>query len=202
MRTKYTLHISKFGIDKYDPVDKEINRSGRLVAKLNKLCYRNKEEKRLKLLRELFGHFGTDSKLPNLIAYCEVGSRVYIGSRTYINNNVSFVGGGDIRIGNNCWIGPNVTFVTITHPMDSIARAKGDMEIEGITIEDDCFIGANTTILLGTYITARTVIGANSLVTKSIMRPGVYVSPRCTRLELEEENSSKLTSKVDERKSN
>lgn len=67
---------------------------------------------------------------------------------------------------------------TDTHQIDFLARRgekapkAGDkttmVQSVPVTIEDDVWIGANCQILKGVTIGARTVIGAGSVVTKSI----------------------------------
>lgn len=48
------------------------------------------------------------------------------------------------------------------------------MKFGRIKIEDNCFIGADTTILPGVTIGKNCVIGAKSVVTKSLKPNGVY----------------------------
>ena len=80
--------------------------------------------------------------------------------------------GNYVKIGGNCLI-----LDTDTHQIDFLAR-RGEKTTNGditttiqsapITIEDDVWIGANCIILKGVTIGARSVIGAGSVVTKSI----------------------------------
>lgn len=49
---------------------------------------------------------------------------------------------------------------------------------KGITIEDDCWIGSNVTILDGVTIGRGSVVGAGTLVTRSIPAGSVVVDKR------------------------
>ena len=49
---------------------------------------------------------------------------------------------------------------------------------KGITIEDDCWIGSNVTILDGVTIGKGSVIGAGTLVTKDIPADSIIVDKR------------------------
>ena len=87
--------------------------------------------------------------------------------------------GNHVNIGGNCMI-----LDTDVHQLDYMAR-RGDVNVNDnwngdgngaeqmvqtapVTIEDDVWIGANCQILKGVTIGARSVIGAGSVVTKSI----------------------------------
>lgn len=82
-------------------------------------------------------------------------------------------------IGNYVNIGANCTIMdTDVHQIDYLARrgekpfdvndVRTTVQSAPITIEDDAWIGANCTILKGVTIGARSIIGAGSVVTKSI----------------------------------
>lgn len=86
-----------------------------------------------------------------------------------------------LAIGNFVRVGGNVLFIdTDCHPIDYIYRrvdAKGKFGVDyvnslihsaPITIGDDVWIGADTTILKGVTIGDRAIIGAGSVVTKDI----------------------------------
>ncbi len=84
-----------------------------------------------------------------------------------------------LTIGNNVNIGGNCLIIdTDSHQIDFLARRgekkpqKGNLyttiQSAPIIIEDDVWIGANTIILKGVTIGARSVIGAGSVVTKNI----------------------------------
>lgn len=102
--------------------------------------------------------------------FCEVQKGVVIGSRTRVQSH-SFIC-ELVTIGESCFVGHGVMFVN-----DRFADggpARGDLrKWESTTIGDRVSIGSNVTILPVT-ICADVVIGAGSVVTRSIDRPGVY----------------------------
>ncbi len=77
--------------------------------------------------------------------------------------------GDHVRIGGNCLI-----MDTDAHQIDYLARRRGRgdktsiIKSAPISIEEDVWIGANCIILKGVTIGARSIIGAGSVVTKSI----------------------------------
>lgn len=84
-----------------------------------------------------------------------------------------------LTIGNHVNIGGGCSILdTDVHQIDYLARRRGGTKQEGkpetmvqskpVTIEDDVWIGANCIIMKGVTIGARSVIGAGSVVTKSI----------------------------------
>ena len=81
-----------------------------------------------------------------------------------------------IKVHNNVWIASNVTFIThdVIHKMLNNKERSADFQekIGCIEIEDNVFVGANTTILYNVRICANTIIGAGSLVNKSISESG------------------------------
>lgn len=77
-----------------------------------------------------------------------------------------------IEIKNNVKIGGNCIIIdTDSHSLDYIRRRDSNTDwgiAKPIVIEDDVLLGANTIVLKGVTIGARTVVGAGSVVTKSL----------------------------------
>lgn len=96
----------------------------------------------------------------------EIGEHTYIGE----GNNIR-VAGGFIRIGNNCLISQQNTFVTSNHLYEKKLLIK-DQEWTSsnnyIVIEDDVWIGANSVVLPGVTIHQGAIVAAGSIVTKDI----------------------------------
>lgn len=65
-------------------------------------------------------------------------------------------------------IGPNVTIATASHPLSPKLRDLSYQFNLPVTIGENCWLGANVTVLPGVTIGDNTVIGAGSLVTKDI----------------------------------
>jgi len=106
-------------------------------------------------------------------------NHIIIGERVAINeyNNLR-AAGGDIRIGNQCQIAQFCTLVASNHTVDTIQfiiDAPWDTSKTSIEIEDDVWIGANCVILPGVTIGRGAVIGAGSVVTKSVPAYSIYV---------------------------
>ena len=69
-----------------------------------------------------------------------------------------------VIFGKNVWVGPNVSIISMNHDIyDYNKYIKSDP----IKISDNCWIGANVTILPGVNIGHNTVVGAGAVVTKS-----------------------------------
>ena len=77
-----------------------------------------------------------------------------------------------ISIGACCNIGGNVgIWDTDFHPLDVTARRAHDVSqiaSAPIRIDDDVFVGANSMLLKGTTIGARSIVGAGAVVTRAI----------------------------------
>lgn len=98
------------------------------------------------------------------------GGTIKIGDSCFINSFSVLYGHGDLTIGNNCLIGPQVTIVPVNYGYknpDTPFRLQTPT-MKGITIGDDVWIGAGVTILDGCTIGKGCVIGAGAVLTKSI----------------------------------
>ncbi|MDX2128638.1 MAG: acyltransferase [Chloroherpetonaceae bacterium] len=98
--------------------------------------------------------------------------RIGEGSRVGIGNVLI----GPVEIGNNCILAQHVVISGLNHGYESpeIPIKLQAVKTNKITIEDDCWIGANVSIAAGVTIGKHSVVGAGSTVTKSI--PPLHVA--------------------------
>lgn len=100
----------------------------------------------------------------------EVGNDFFAGPFLYMNTNKI----SSIIIGDDVMIGPSVKIISGNHIIDYIhgpmnqTPPKKQGHDKGIIIESDVWIGVNTIILDGAYISEGAVIGAGSIVNKFI----------------------------------
>ena len=73
-----------------------------------------------------------------------------------------------VDIGNMVLFGPNVQIYTATHPLEYAIRREWLEAAKPITIGSDVWVGGSAVICPGVTIGPRSVIGAGSVVTKSI----------------------------------
>lgn len=127
-------------------------------------------------LEGLFGKVGKSVVvLPPVMV--DVGFNIEIGDDSFINTNSTLLDTYPIKIGAGVQIGPNCALYPVGHPIkasDRIIRNEAGERVGGITtgapivIEDDVWIGGNVIVLPGVAIGARSMIGAGSVVTKSV----------------------------------
>lgn len=124
------------------------------------------DSKKKEILNEILGYdVNADILSPVTFDY---GYRTSIGHGTFININCYFMDGGTIEIGNNVFIGPSCGFYTANHALDIKARNAG-MEIAlPIKVGDNCWFGANVSVMPGVTIGSGCVIAAGSVVTKDV----------------------------------
>lgn len=100
--------------------------------------------------------------------YFDYGSYTRFGENVFVNHGCYFMDGGGITIGNNVFIGPFCGFYTANHPLDYVDRNRGLEKALPITVGDNCWFGANVTVLPGVTIGNGCVIAAGSVVSKDV----------------------------------
>lgn len=98
---------------------------------------------------------------------CDYGCNISVGENFMANFNLTILDEALVTIGNNVFIGPNVSIFTACHPIDPVERNKGVEWAEPVTIGNSVWIGGDTTILPGVTIGDNVTIGAGSVVTKT-----------------------------------
>lgn len=111
--------------------------------------------------------------------HCDYGYNIHLGENFYANVGCTILDGGEVRFGDNVLLAPNVGIYTAGHAMDVAERVSGIEYAYPITIGNNVWIGADVTILPGVSIGDNTVIGAGSVVTKSIPHNVVAVGNPC-----------------------
>lgn len=116
--------------------------ASRLMGKVT--AYRTR--RRWAQLRAMGMHIGHDVNLP---------------ASTWIDTSHCFL----ISIGDHCGFGPECLILAHDAQMDEYLDAA---RIGRVVIHESCHIGARSTILAGVEIGPRTVVGANSVVSRSL----------------------------------
>jgi acetyltransferase-like isoleucine patch superfamily enzyme len=110
---------------------------------------------------------------------CLKNATIAIGKGSRLSN-VSITAKKSVLIGENVFIGDGVAiFDTDFHPLDLENRLngqKGDVhtKFDSVVIGDGVFIGTRSIILKGVKIGRRSIIGAGSIVTKSVPSDQVW----------------------------
>lgn len=92
-----------------------------------------------------------------------IGKNVKIGDRVKIQNNVSVFEG--VEVESDVFIGPSVVFTNVINPRAFIERKE---EFRKTLIKKGASIGANATIICGNTIGEYAMVGAGSVITKSV----------------------------------
>ncbi|GAA5786948.1 sugar O-acetyltransferase [Chitiniphilus shinanonensis] len=108
---------------------------------------------------------GTNAAAP---LYIGRGSNIRLGRKVFINSGSALDGGAPITIGDYTLIAPGVQVLTVTHPVDPMARQRCAFQAAPITIGQNVWIGAGVIICAGVTIGDHSVIGAGSIVTRDV----------------------------------
>lgn len=97
-----------------------------------------------------------------------VGAKLQVGNDAFINQGCFLDAHGGITIREGASIGMRCQLVTGTHHVGAAIRRAGELKMATITIGAGAWLGANVTVLPGVSIGNGAIIGAGSVVTRSI----------------------------------
>jgi maltose O-acetyltransferase len=163
----------------YEPTEKELVKlrttAHLLSQKYNKIPETN-TKKRNKIIDKLIPNKKGGIMLQGPI-YFDYGINTIIGENFYANFNFTVLDCALVTIGDNVFVGPNVSIMTPMHPYipkerNMFINDKGiptDIEYaRQIKIGNDCWIASNVVVCGGVSIGDGCVIGAGSVVTRDI----------------------------------
>lgn len=148
---------------------------------------------------------GKQCNIEGLILVYSYAGKVLIGDYCSLSPNSRIISTDNIVIGDRVLIAHNVNIIdNNSHPLNAemrhqdfiesftIGMQKHDLKAAPILIEDDVWIGHNTTILKGVTIGKGAIIGACSVVTKDVAPFTVNVGNplRVIKYLIEEDNKS------------
>lgn len=92
---------------------------------------------------------------------------VEVGVNTWIGPNVVLDGGGKLNIGSNCSISAGVQIYSHDSVRWAVSGGIEPYEYARTSIGNNCYIGPNTIISKGVTLGDRCIVGANSFVNHS-----------------------------------
>ncbi len=166
----------------YSAVDedllKELGEVREVIHRYNALAPSLQEE-RLRILKGLLGSIGDEEIIINQPFFCDYGKQIRVGKRFFANFNFTVLDEAPVTIGDDCFIGPNVSIYTACHSTDPVERNSRKEWAEPVTIGNNVWIGGSVTILPGVTIGDNVTIGAGSVVTHDIPADVVAAGNPC-----------------------
>ena len=157
---------------------KELGKVQEMIHRYNALAPSLQEE-RMSILKGLLGSIADEEIIINQPFYCDYGKQIRIGKRFFANFHFTVLDEAPVSIGDDCFIGPNVSIYTACHSTDPIERNSRRERAEPVTIGNNVWIGGSVTILPGVTIGDNVTIGAGSVVTRDIPANVVAVGNPC-----------------------
>lgn len=143
-----------------------VRRAMAITAKLNCLTFNDADEVRA-LFSELIGKQVDESFLLIPPFYTAGGNEIRVGRNVFINQNCTFYDLGGLDIGDDVMIGPNVSLITASHPLDPSQRSAVTIG-NPIVIERNVWIAAGAIVIGGVTVGENSVVAAGSVVAKNV----------------------------------
>ncbi|XWK88878.1 MAG: acyltransferase [Phormidium sp.] len=113
---------------------------------------------------------GDRTLISSFVVFRTYGGSIIIGNGCFVNSFSALYGHGNLIIGNNTLIGPQVTIVPANYGLKErdIPFREQPSTKKGIKIGENVWIGAGVTIVDGCVIGNGCIIGAGAVVTKNV----------------------------------
>jgi acetyltransferase-like isoleucine patch superfamily enzyme len=143
-----------------------VKRAMAITARLNRLTFEDAEEIRA-LFSELIGKKVDASFLLIPPFFTAGGDEIRVGRNVFINQNCTFYDLGGLDIGDDVMIGPNVSLITASHPLEPSRRRTATIG-KPIVIGRNVWIAAGATVIGGVTIGDNAVVAAGAVVTRDV----------------------------------
>lgn len=157
---------------------RELNETKDIIQQYNNLRPSDTQG-RFEILKNLIGKMADDNALIIQPFFCDYGKHIRLGKRFFANFNFTVLDEAYVTIGDDCFIGPNVSIYTACHSTNPIERNSRKEWALPVTIGNNVWIGGSVTILPGVTIGDNVTIGAGSVVVKDIRSNVIAVGNPC-----------------------
>jgi len=111
----------------------------------------------------------------NLLIAVRKNAKLTIGKNCFFNRNCSIIVRKNISIGSECMFGENIKMYDHNHLISSQGASRKEYDSQSLVIGNNCWIGNDVNIFMGSEIKERSIIGAMSLVNKKLSETGIYL---------------------------
>ena len=150
-----------------DPQLTRDRENARTLTRLFNQTVETDYDKRVELLKELFGSTGKSIYIEPTFR-CDYGYNIHAGNNFYANFDCVILDVCEVRFGENCFVGPGVHIYTATHPLDPLERAAGAEFGKPVTMGNNVWIGGRAVINPGVTVGDHVVIASGAVVTKDV----------------------------------
>lgn len=157
---------------------RELNETKDIIQQYNNLRPSDTQG-RFEILKNLIGNMADDNALIIQPFFCDYGKHIRVGKRFFANFNFTVLDEAYVTIGDDCFIGPNVSIYTACHSTNPVERNSRKEWALPVTIGNNVWIGGSVTILPGVTIGDNVTIGAGSVVVKDIPSDVIAVGNPC-----------------------
>jgi acetyltransferase-like isoleucine patch superfamily enzyme len=145
-----------------------VKRAMAITAALNRLTFDHAEEIRA-VFSDLIGHKVDASFALIPPFYTTGGEGIRVGRNVFINQNCTMYDLGGIDIADDVMIGPNVSIITSSHPLEPSQR-RAFVIAKPVVIGRNVWLAAGATILGGVTVGENSVVAAGAVVTRNVPR--------------------------------
>ena len=100
---------------------RELNETKDIIQQYNNLRPTDTQD-RFKILKNLIGKMADDNALIIQPFFCDYGKHIRLGKRFFANFNFTVLDEAYVTIGDDCFIGPNVSIYTACHSTNPVER--------------------------------------------------------------------------------
>lgn len=156
--------MKKANLGQIKEITKTALKTQDILQKLNSSAASQEEIRQV--IGEITGQQIDDSVEIRLPIRSDYGANLKIGKGVFINSGVMFTDLGGIELADNVLVGPNATIISVNHPLDP--QRRHEVEMKPVLVEENAWLGANSTILPSVKVGKNAVVAAGAVVTKDV----------------------------------